>query len=79
MAALLKPEELQQFVVKGNEEEFAGAVAVSGRVVSVKKGGTANGSAVPDKEKKKRKGEGMLYAKKHGSKKGGAKKMKSYT
>lgn len=62
MAALLKPEELQQFAVKGSEEAFAGAVAASGRVVSVKSTKAANGAHAADKPKK-RKGEGMLYKK----------------
>lgn len=52
MEALLKPEALQQYVVKGSEADFAAAGA-NGRSVSIKSSGDGG---------QKRK-EGMLYEK----------------
>lgn len=57
MEALLKPEELQRYAVKGSEAEFAAAGA-NGRSVSIKSTGEA-----------KRKEGGMLYQKKKKKKK----------
>ena len=54
MAALLKPEELQQYVVKGSEADFAGA---GGGMVSVRREGDREGG------KGGKRKEGMLYAK----------------
>lgn len=54
MASLLKPEELQQYVVKGTEAEFA---AANGRSVSIKSSREVGAPST------KRKEGGMLYAK----------------